>query len=88
VTEKTKIQNKFGLHLRAAARLAALAARFPCAIRLQYHGTTVDAKSILGLLALGVGNGAELEISAEGGEAEKALRALQALIESKFGEPA
>ncbi len=83
------VAHPVGLHARPAAKFIQTAARFPCAIRVANLSTGsrfVDAKSILGVLSLGVSQGHRIRIEAEGEAAGAALAALQRLIESNFDE--
>ena len=57
-----------------------------CSYRISAKGKTVDAKSILMIMSLGLTKGTELTISAEGEDAQAALDALTGLIKNKFGE--
>jgi len=84
--EKTRIENKFGLHLRAAAKLAQVAGRFNCSLHIRKKGVTANAKSVLNLLALALHDEQDFEIVAEGEGAEEALKAVRELINGKFGE--
>ncbi len=86
MTEKVLLENKYGLHLRAVAQLVRVAAAFDCSIDVKNRGRIASAKSMLGLLALAMTKGAEMEIEAEGKEAEQALQAIRGLVQSKFGE--
>lgn len=86
VTGEAALTNVLGLHARAAARLVQVAGRFQSRILLTKGGRSVDAKSILGVLMLSGSAGDRLLISAQGGDAEEAVAALQALIRSRFGE--
>lgn len=81
-----KIINKKGLHARASARLVEAAARFSSHITVRKDGQTVDARSIMGLMMLAASMGSEIEIIAEGADAEEAMTAILALIDAKFGE--
>jgi phosphotransferase system HPr (HPr) family protein len=54
---------------------------------LSHEARRVDGKSILALLTLAAGPGMQLEIETRGQDAQEALEALHALIESGFGEP-
>ena len=85
-TGDATLTNVLGLHARAAARLVRVACRFQSRITLSKEGRTVDAKSILGVLMLTGTAGDRLVISAQGGDSEEAVAALQALIRSRFGE--
>jgi phosphocarrier protein HPr len=80
------MQNKEGLHGRPAARFIDTARKYTCAIQVTHKDKTVNAKSILQLLTLGVFGGSTITIHAEGDDADMAISSLQTLIESKFGE--
>lgn len=80
------IQNKTGLHARPAAAFVQTASKFKSIISLETEGRKVDAKSIMGVMSLGAGQGKQLVLKAEGEDAEEALKALTELIGSKFGE--
>ena len=79
------IENKTGLHARPASMFVQEANKFSSKIKLTAKGKTVDAKSILMIMSLGLTQGTELTISAEG-DAQAALDALTGLIKNKFGE--
>ncbi|MBX9708775.1 MAG: HPr family phosphocarrier protein [Caulobacteraceae bacterium] len=82
------ICNQRGLHARASAKFVKLASSFEAETRVTRDGVTVDARSIMGLLMLGAGNGCEIQISAEGADADQALEALVDLVSRKFDEEA
>lgn len=85
--EKTlKIENKTGLHARPASMFVQEANKFKSKIKISAKGKTVDAKSILMIMSLGLTQGTELTISAEGPDEADALAALAKLVEDKFGE--
>lgn len=87
VVEKTVvITNKVGLHARPATLFVQEAARFQAQIQVQFGEKSANAKSILGVLKLGAGQGASLLLHGEGEDAAEALQALVALVERKFGE--
>ena len=86
LTRTATIRNRRGLHARAAAKLVTLAERFGAAIDVIHAGQSVPARSIMGLMMLGAGLGATLELRAEGWDAREALEALAALIEAGFDE--
>ena len=74
--------NADGLHARPAAELVKLASTFPQKVTV--NGT--DAKSLLGIMSLGLTKGATVEIASEDPEAGAAVDAIAALAESGFGE--
>jgi phosphocarrier protein len=79
------IINKAGLHARAASKLAQLTAKYDCDIKIG-HDKMVDGKSILSLMMLAAVKGTELNIEVDGNDEDKALKAIVALIEDRFGE--
>ena len=86
LTRQVVVVNRRGLHARAAARLVTLAERFGAAVDVTRDGQTVSARSIMGLMMLGAGQGATLDLRAEGWDAREALDAIAALIEAGFHE--
>ena len=81
-----EIINKLGLHARASAKLTQVASRYECELWLSRNGRRVNAKSIMGVMMLAAGKGAEVLIEAAGADADAALAALLALIADRFGE--
>ena len=80
------IPNKKGLHARASAKIVEASARFQSEINVIKDGTTVNGRSIMGLMMLAASMGAVVEITAEGPDAKEAMTAILALVEAKFGE--
>lgn len=80
------ILNKRGLHARASAKLVEAAARFRSHITVIKDGQSVDARSIMGLMMLAASLDSQIEITAEGPDADEAMTAILALIEARFGE--
>lgn len=83
---KITVTNKTGLHARPAALLVQTASKFSSDITLVKEGSEVNAKSIMGIMALGAGQGTELTIKVSGADEEEALNALLELFNSNFGE--
>jgi phosphocarrier protein HPr len=81
-----RVNNKLGLHARAAAKLTELASRFQSEVWLSRNGRRVNAKSIMGVMMLAAAKGATVTIETDGSDADMALAALQDLIADKFGE--
>ena len=84
-TEVT-ISNKLGLHARASAKLTKLAAAYPCEVWMSRGDRRINAKSIMGVMMLAAGIGAQLVVETEGEQEQEAMDALLALINDKFGE--
>lgn len=66
-----------GIHARPATVIVQTASKFNAEVTLTYNGKTVNLKSIMGVMSLGLPYGAEIEISAEGQDAKEALAFLQ-----------
>jgi len=90
MVEKTlEITHKLGLHARPAAMFVKKASEFDSKIMVQNvtaESEPVDAKSILGVLTLGVAQGHTITITAEGSDEEESVQSLVGLIETNFGE--
>ena len=82
------ISNKLGLHARASAKLTKLAGSFPCEVWMVRNGRRINAKSIMGVMMLAAGLGAEVLIETDGEQENEAMQAILALIADKFGEGA
>lgn len=80
------IQNSKGLHARPTSKLVKVAEKFSSKIEISYKGLTVSAKSIMGILMLSARYGANINVRAEGQDAEAALQAISSLVNDKFGE--
>ena len=86
VRQTVEIVNERGLHARASAKFVKAAAQFDARITVARDGQTVDAQSIMGLMMLGAGPGSEIDIAAEGADAEAAVQTLTALVADRFDE--
>ncbi len=78
------IHNPCGLHLRAAATMAKTACRFDARIHACNGVKSVDAKSTMGLVTLGAGQFDQVTFTADGGDADIALQAIELLVEACF----
>ncbi len=85
---KIKVINQLGLHARAAAQLVRMSETFKSKVKLKRKDTAVvaDAKSILSLLALAASKGTELELEVVGEDEQAALKAVEDLFRTGFGE--
>jgi len=86
VEVKLVMTNKSGLHARPAAEFTKLAARFKSKITLEGNGKTADAKRILMVLTMGIRQGGELTIKADGPDETESIEALKKLVEGWFYE--
>jgi phosphocarrier protein HPr len=71
-----KVTSESGIHARPATMLVQAASKFDSDINLEYNGKTVNLKSIMGVMSLGIPQGAEIKIVAEGSDAEEAIASL------------
>jgi len=83
---KTTVKHQVGLHARPAALFVQTASKYTSDVTLSYNGKTKNAKSILGVLSMGIGANAEITIQADGEDEEEVVQALVELIENNFGE--
>lgn len=81
-----KIVNELGLHARPAMLLVQAISRLNCSVFIEKEGLEADAKSIMGVLTLAAEQGSHITVRAEGPDAEKAVHAIERLIQDKFGE--
>ena len=72
-----------GIHARPATLLVQTASRFVADIDLEYKDKKVNMKSIMGVMSLGIGKGAEINIMVDGNDEQEALTALQQLMEKE-----
>ena len=96
VTKTVEVKNQVGLHARPATFFIQKANEFSSvSIWVEKNERRVNAKSLLGVLSLGIIGGTEIKIIADGtnkdseiadAEAKKAADALVALVESQFAE--
>mgnify|MGYP000846249712 FL=1 len=80
------IINKLGLHARAAAKFVQVASGFHAEINVHSGHREVSGKSIMGIMMLAAGKGAEIEVKTIGPDEDEAMAAIEALIKNKFGE--
>ncbi|MDK6304629.1 phosphocarrier protein HPr, partial [Lactobacillus crispatus] len=65
-----------GIHARPATLLVQAASKFGSDVNLEYNGKSVNLKSIMGVMSLGVGQNADVTITAEGDDEKDALDAI------------
>ena len=70
------IVDETGIHSRPATLLVQAASKFNSDINLEYNGKSVNLKSIMGVMSLGVGQGADVTITADGDDAKEAIEAV------------
>lgn len=80
------VENKLGLHARAATKLATLANTFSADITIQQEDKTAPANSVMGLMMLESYQGKTITVCCDGEDAEAALDAVCKLFADKFDE--
>ncbi len=86
VSQKVKIKNPTGLHLRPAGILCKEAVKFKSLITFNFKGGTANAKSVLSVLGACIKSGDSIEFVCEGEDEEDALAAVVYAVESGLGE--
>jgi phosphocarrier protein len=80
------IENKLGLHARAAAQIVKTASGYNSRILLSKDGVEVDGKSIMGIMMMAAARGTTVLVQADGGDEDRALEGMEKLFKDKFGE--
>ena len=80
------VQNKAGLHARPATFFIQKANEYKCSIWVEKDERRVNAKSLLGVLSLGIVKGTKVNIIADGSDEDEAIATLLNLIDSDFSE--
>lgn len=86
VVKKITVENKLGLHARAAVKFVNVANRFVSTVKIEKDRNEIDGKSILGILTLAAIQGSEIILKISGKDENKALKALAELIKNNFQE--
>lgn len=87
MTEKTlTVKNRAGIHARPAALIAQTANKFTSEIFIEKDSTTVNAKSIMGVITMAAGYNTVLLLKADGPDEKQAVETIFDLFESKFDE--
>ena len=80
------VQNQVGLHARPATFFIQKANEFKSSIWVEKEERRANAKSLLGVLSLGIVKGTEITIIADGADEDAAIATLSELIDSDFSE--
>lgn len=84
--KEVTVENQVGLHARPATFFIQKANEFKSSIWVEKEERRVNAKSLLGVLSLGIVGGTEIDIIADGSDEQEAVDSLVALVESGFAE--
>ena len=86
ISKEIVVQNQVGLHARPATFFIQKANEFTSSIWIAKDERKVNAKSLLGVLSLGITRGTSVSITADGADEEAAIDALTRLVASNFAE--
>ncbi len=84
--KKFRIQNKLGLHARAAGKIVELGNQYNSELFLKKDGLEVDGSSILSILTLSCPKGTAIQARIAGEDSADFMEELSALFEQRFGE--
>ena len=85
ITRSVTIKNSVGLHARPATFFVQKANSYKCSIWVEKEDCRVNAKSLLGVLSLGITKGTDITIIADGADEALAVEGLDALVKEEFG---
>ncbi|AZV42069.1 MULTISPECIES: phosphocarrier protein HPr [Peribacillus] len=83
IEKKFKVVAETGIHARPATLLVQAAGKFDSEITLEYKGRTVNLKSIMGVMSLGVGKNADITITATGSDENDAIKTLTETLDKE-----
>ncbi len=86
ISREVVITNTSGLHARPATFFIQKANSYPCSVWIEKEDRKVNAKSLLGVLSLGIAKGMTITLIADGKGENEALEGLAELIDSGFAE--
>ena len=81
--QEFNITAETGIHARPATLLVQSASKFNSDINLEYKGKSVNLKSIMGVMSLGVGQGSDVVITAEGDDEKEAIEAIAETLKNE-----
>ena len=80
------IQNKLGLHARAANKLVDITTQFASVVSIEYNSKSIDGNGIMSVMLLAAAKGSELIITTQGSDEIEAMHAITQLINNLFDE--
>jgi len=86
IVKGLEVLNEFGIHARPAALIVKTASEFKAELLLEKEGSSVSARSIMGLLTLEGYKGCIITVTAKGTDAAEAVAALEKLFNDRFYE--
>lgn len=86
ISRELTITNTIGLHARPATFFIQKANAYKCSVWVEKEDRKVNAKSLLGVLSLGIAQGMTIKLIADGSDETEALDGLEALVRTGFQE--
>ncbi len=86
ISKTVVVKNQVGLHARPATFFIQKSNEFKSSIWVEKEERRVNAKSLLGVLSLGITKGTEITIITDGTDEKEAIDALESLVESNFSD--
>ena len=86
VSQVVKVTNEQGMHMRPASLFCQTMTPFASDVKIEFNGTTFDAKSVMMLMAACIKCGSEIEIQCDGPDEAEALKAAVDLVASGLGD--
>jgi phosphocarrier protein len=84
MAEKTfTVTAETGIHARPATVLVQTASKYDADVNLEYNGKTVNLKSIMGVMSLGIPQGSQIKIIASGGDADEAITGIEQTLKNE-----
>lgn len=83
ITKKIAIGNPAGLEAHPVAMLVQVASQYESSIYIEDETRKVNAKSIMGMMSLGLGAGEQVKVTANGEDEEKAIAAIEKYLRSE-----
>lgn len=85
-SKEVVVQNQVGLHARPATFFIQRANEFKSSVWIEKDDRKVNAKSLLGVLSLGITRGTKINVLADGADEQEAVAVLVELVDSNFAE--
>ena len=86
LTCRVKVKNALGLHTRPAAAIVKMLQPWKSSVFFTYKNETINARSIMSILMLAAKKNSQIVVTAEGDDAEAAMRVMVRAFEEQFGE--
>lgn len=83
IKKEFTISSESGLHARPATKLVQQASRYSSSVELQYGQKTVNVKSIMGVMSLGMGQGSKFTLLIDGPDEEEAIGELATFLQAE-----